>query len=144
MIGLTLKQAKAGFFDRAVVQNATTVAERKVLSRFGAFVRQRAKTSIRPRANPSPPGSPPSSHVGLLRQHLYFAWDRDRRSVVIGPVRLNKGQGDTPPLLEYGGTAMRRRWGRSYLAHYRPRPFMRPAFDAEVPRLPPHWRNSIR
>jgi hypothetical protein len=144
MIGLTLKQAKAGFFDRAAVLSATSIAERKVLSRFGAFVRQRAKTSIRPRKDSSAPGSPPSSHVGLLRQHLYFAWDRDRRSVVIGPVRLNKGQGDAPMLLEYGGTATRSRWGRSYLAHYRARPFMRPAFDAELPRLPPQWRNSIR
>lgn len=145
MIQLTLRQAQAGFFDRARVQHATTDAERWVLSRFGAFVRQRARTSMRRRKDPAPPGQPPSAHVGLLRQHLYFAWDQDHRSVVIGPVRLNQRQAaEAPPLLEYGGTAMRSRWGRTYLARYQLRPYMRPAFAAEQSRLPPLWRNSIR
>lgn len=144
MIGLRLDQARARFFDRAAVVNATTQAERRVLSRFGAFVRQRAKTSIRPRADPSPPGSPPSSHVGLLRRHLYFAWDPRQRSVVIGPVALNQRQGGVPALLEYGGIAIRERFGRRRRVVYAPRPYMGPAFAAEQTNLPPLWRNSIR
>ena len=144
MIGLKLHQVRGLFFDRATVMAATTAAERKVLSRFGAFVRQRARTSMKRRANPAPPGQPPSAHTGLLRQHLYFAWDPSARSVVIGPVLLNQKQGGVPPLLEYGGPAVRVRWGTPRRVFYQPRPFMRPAFAAEQSRLPTLWRNSIR
>jgi hypothetical protein len=145
MFGVRLRQAKAGFFDRAAVMHATTRAERRVLSRFGAFVRTRARTSIRERQRPSPPGSPPSSHVGLLKRFILFSYDPARHGVVIGPTRINaKTGGDAPPLLEYGGTAVRERWGRRRSVRYLPRPFMHPAYMAEMARLPPLWRNSIR
>ena len=58
MFSLTLSDAKHAFFDRAGVLAATTATERAVLSRFGAFVRQRARTSIRSRKTTSRPGSP--------------------------------------------------------------------------------------
>ena len=54
MIGMKLKAAKGLFFDRGAVLRATTAAERRVLSRFGAFVRQRARTSIRQRKGIAP------------------------------------------------------------------------------------------
>jgi hypothetical protein len=44
---MTFRAAKQWFFDRAKVKNAVDVGTRRVLSRFGAFVRTRAKTSIR-------------------------------------------------------------------------------------------------
>jgi hypothetical protein len=144
VIGLTLNQVRGLFFDRTAVMAATTAAERKVLSRFGAFVRQRARTSMKRRRDPAPPGEPPSAHTGLLRQHLYFAWDPSARSVVIGPVALNQKQRGVPPLLEYGGPAVRVRWGRPRQVFYQPRPFMRPAFAAEQARLPTLWRGSVR
>lgn len=144
MIGLRLNQVRGLFFDRALVLRSTTDAERRVLSRFGAFVRQRARTSMKRREQPAPPGEPPSAHTGLLRQHLYFAWDAAARSVVIGPILLNQKQAGIPPLLEYGGTAVRMRWGKPKRAVYAPRPFMRPAFAAEQSRLPALWRRSVR
>lgn len=68
MINLTFKEAKAGFFDRARVMEAVDKATKKVLSRFGAYVRTRAKTSIRKgRGRTSEPGRPPYSHVGTSR-----------------------------------------------------------------------------
>jgi hypothetical protein len=145
MFGMRLRQMKAGFFDRVAVMHATTRAERQVLSRFGAFVRTRARTSIRSRKATSRPGSPPSSHMGLLKQFIFFSYDPARRGVVIGPMRLNaRTGGDAPQLLEYGGTAVRERWGRRRSVRYLPRPFMHPAYMAELARLPPLWRNSIR
>jgi hypothetical protein len=72
MIRMTFRAAKQGFFDRALVQQKVAKAERRVLSRFGAFVRTRAKTSIRKKKGTSPPGSPPHSHVGLLRKFILF------------------------------------------------------------------------
>ena len=144
MIGLTLSQVKAGFFDRQAVLSATTRAEGQVLSRFGAFVRQRARTSIKARHAISRPGAPPSSHVGLLKQFILFAYDATRRSVVIGPARLNAKTGDAPRLLEYGGSAVRLRQGHVVRCQYRPRPYMTPAFARELPGLPPLWRDAIR
>lgn len=80
MVNLTFQAAKQGFFDRALVQQKVAAAERKVLSWFGAFVRQRAKTSIKKRKGTSPPGQPPHSHVGLLRKFVLFAYDRGRQA----------------------------------------------------------------
>jgi hypothetical protein len=91
MLALTLQQAKGSFFDRESVIKAEDAASRKTLSKFGAFVRRRAQTSIRPRRDVSQPGQPPSSHVGTLRKMIFFAYDKDRRSVVIGPTLLKAG-----------------------------------------------------
>jgi hypothetical protein len=120
---------------------------RKVLSRFGAFVMRRAKSSIRKRKKVSKPGSPPSSRVGFLRKFIFFGYDRGRESVVIGPARLN-GVVDPDALsaLEHGGTATKedRRGGGRRRIRVRARPFMGPALEAEKPELPKMWRDSIR
>ena len=143
MLNLTLSQAKASFFDRKAVKDATDEATRKVLSRFGAYVRQRAKTSIRKRKGTSLPGLPPYSHVGLLRRFILFAYDSGSRSVVIGPVLL-KPPSVVPSLLEYGGTVQKRdRKGRPRTAVYPARPYMRPALAAELPGLPDLFKNSV-
>jgi len=100
-------------------------ATRKVLSKFGAFVRRGAKSSIRNRKATSAPGSPPSSHVGTLKRLIFFAYDPGRKSVVIGPTPFNTSEGVAPPLLEYGGTTVIRRRGKVRTATYRPCPFMK-------------------
>ncbi|HOM77081.1 MAG TPA: hypothetical protein PLE88_11240, partial [Anaerohalosphaeraceae bacterium] len=56
------------FFDSPKVIRAVDKSTRKVLSRFGAFVRRTAKQSIRKRKKSSTPGTPPSSHTGLLKR----------------------------------------------------------------------------
>ena len=131
--------AKAGFFDRGSVLRAADRAALRVLSRFGAFVRRRARTSIRKRKAISLPGSPPSSHVGTLRELILFAFDAIRRSVVIGPVLFRAGS-EAANLLEEGGTATRK--GKTLT--YRARPYMGPAFREELAKLPPSWRDSIK
>jgi hypothetical protein len=145
MLSLTLKSAQAGFFDRDVVQRAVSKGERRVLSKFGAFVRQRAKTSIRTNKGISRPGAPPYSHVGLLKRFIFFAYDLERRSVVIGPTLLGKSTHSVPQLLEYGGEVTRKEGRLVRRLRYRARPFMGPAF-AEEQRvsLPKMWQDSIR
>lgn len=143
--GLSFRAAKAGFFDRNAVLSATDRATRKVLSRFGAFVRTTARSSIRKRKSVSKPGQAPTSWTGLLKKFLFFSFDRRERSVVIGPVRLNRSGGEAPGLLEHGGSAVRRdRRGKRRHRQYRPRPYMGPAFEKEKPKLPAMWRNSVR
>jgi len=133
------------FFDRQAVISKVDAATRRVLSRFGAFVRQRAKSSIRKRRKPAPPGFPPSSHTGLLKKFIFFGYDTGRKSVVIGPAKLGgKGRGQAPSLLEYGGGMTLNRRGKSRRVNYQARPYMGPAFEKEQPRLPALWRGSIK
>lgn len=144
MVGMSFDKMKAMFFDRKEVAGAVDRATRKVLSKFGAFVRTTAKHSIRKRKAASPPGSPPSSHVGLLKRLIFFGYDTTRKSVVIGPAPL-RASVEAPPLLEYGGRARRKtRQGKSVMATYRSRPFMGPAFEKERPKLPALWANSVK
>jgi len=135
MIRFVTKQM---FFDRKAVTGAVDRVARKVLSRFGAFVRRGAKSSIRKRKRVSAPGEPPSSHTGLLKRFIFFGYDRQRRSVVMGPQRLNlpgrqAGQkiGDAPEALEQGGfsTVIEGSSRR---------------FEKERPKLPAMWASSVR
>ena len=131
------------FFDKKAVTSRTDKATRQVLSRFGAFVRRSARSSIRPRKGISAPGSPPSSHTGLLKKFIFFGYDPRNRSVVIGPARLNqRGRGAAPSLLEYGGMTAAK--GKRKRARYRPRPYMGPAFIKERIKMPALWRDSIK
>lgn len=174
MIGLSVNQAKGLFFDRARVVSAVSKAERRVLSKFGAFVRTRARSSIRTRKKASQPGRPPSSHTGILKGYLFFAYEPSRRSVVIGPAKTNQVffrmdgtpvTGLVPEVLEYGG-AIRilevlkyGRWQRADLRSKRrlaglktrlrtvtiaPRPYMNPALRAEAPKFPLFWRDAVK
>ena len=105
----SVEQFKHGFFDRAAVTNAVDKATRRVLSKCGAFVRKRAKSSIRKRKKISAPGSPPSSHVGTLKKLIYFAYDQTAKTVIVGPALFQKtrmlGGKTVPQSLEEGGTS---------------------------------------
>ena len=139
MISMTFKAADAKnlFFDRAKVVNALHKKTLRGLSKAGAFVRTRSRHSIRKRKGISAAGGPPHSHVGLLRDKIFFFLDPSREVVVVGPVRLNK-PGEAPRLLEKGG--MFRRNGRTM--RYAARPFMKPALDAEAPKFPSFWAET--
>ncbi len=143
MIGMKLDQAKGLFFDRPAVTNAVDRAQKKVFSKFGAFVRQTARNSIRKRKSISEPGQPPSSHTGLLKRNIFFVFSPESRSVVIGPILLDK-QTDAPRLLEHGDTVVRKRRKKRVRMKYRARPFMGPAFEKEQQQLPALWRNSVK
>ncbi len=145
MINMVCKKM---FFDRKAVASRVSKAARKVLSKFGAFVRTAARHSIRKRKRTSSPGEPPSSHMGLLKKFIYFGYDSARKSVVIGPQRLNQKIGDAPAALEHGGSSTiveglrgRRRKRRVRIAA---RPYMGPAFENEKPKLPAMWAGTVK
>ena len=144
VIGVRLSQAKQLFFDRQKVLSKVSRAERRVLSRFGAYVRQDAKQRIRRRKRPSQPEESPTNQTGLLKRHIYFLFDSDRRSVVIGPTRLSTGS-DVPATLEYGGqTVVETSDGQPVRVAIEERPYMGPAFRQELPKVPAMWRDSVR
>ncbi len=145
MIGMDIKRI---FFDRKAVTGAADRTSRRVLSKFGAFVRRTARSSIRKRKRASSPGEPPSSRTGLLKRFIFFGYDRTKQSVVIGPQKLNQKIGDAPEALEYGGisTVVEGLKGnkRKRKVKIAARPYMGPAFEKERPQLPAMWRDSVK
>lgn len=161
-----IKSATRFFLDRAEVKDAVDRGTRVALSKFGAFVRRRSRSSIRKRKAISQPGQPPTNREGSLRRLIFFAFDPEAKSVVIGPVPFK--QGKAPALLEYGGTVpgngrvifITREPGRDNRGQfvtrgrqrlvlngdlvYRPRPFMQPAYEAELPKAPDLFKDRIR
>lgn len=131
------------FFDRPAVVNAMSKANKRALSKAGAFIRTNAKRSIRKRKKVSQAGQPPSSHSGELRKLIFFSYDFKNDSVVIGPLLYKaKGQSQTVPnLLEKGGVQTYKKKKRRYAA----RPYMKPAFESELEKgtIPQQWKNSI-
>jgi hypothetical protein len=109
---IEFKQTKA-FFDRPAVIRAIGRAEAAYLSRAGAFVQRRARSSIRRRKKPSAPGQPPSAHSkrNPSLKTILFAFESKRESVIVGPVKLNQvefaiqGTTTVPSRLEFGGGA---------------------------------------
>ena len=133
------------FFDSAAVVRSVDKSTRKVLSRFGAFVRRTAKQSIRKRKKSSAPGTPPSSHTGLLKRFIFFGYDTQKNSVVIGPTRLTENnRGAAPSILEYGGRTTVEANKKKTRVRISARPFMGPAFEKEKPNLPSLWKNAIK
>ena len=144
MIGVRLSQAKRLFFDRQKVLSKVSRAERRVLSRFGACVRQEARQRIRRRKRVSRPDESPTNQTGLLKRHIYFVFDPDCRSVVIGPARMTTGS-EAPATLEYGGQAVvATSAGQPVRVAIEERPYMGPAFRQELPKVPALWRDSVR
>lgn len=111
---------KAMFFDRQLVRDKLSKARHKQLQRGGASIKVTAQRSMRyaPITKHSPPGTPPRAHqpTPLLRKHLYFSYDMERDSVVVGSMALNvkkagtvsgmssTGKGLVPAIMEFGGS----------------------------------------
>jgi hypothetical protein len=136
------------FFDRRRVTDAVDKAARGVLSKAGAFIRTTARHSIRTRAGTSPPGRPPYSHAGLLKRFIFFGYDAGRKTVVVGPMRLNQKVGNAPEALEYGGVSEAvvglRHSRKRRRVRIKARPYMGPALQKELPKFPSLWANSVR
>lgn len=154
------------FFDRQKVKDAVDRGNRQALSKAGAYVRKRARSSIRRRKRVSQPGQPPSAHAtdsAAPIKNILFGYDAANQSVVVGPVKLSSRAGDAPHVLEFGGDVsiseklVRGRWiprtwrrddpgkqTRTRKAQYSARPFMGPALAAEAEHLAGFFVNVAR
>jgi len=91
----------------------------RALSVLGAVARREAQRLIRRRLRPSRPGEPPSSPTGRLKRTIAYAVDRATRSVVIGPIYIQRG--DVPRTLEQGGMSRTDpRWTPARVGTYAP------------------------
>ena len=133
------------FLDAPKVVKALDKATRENLKRIGAFIMDDARKSIRPRKKRSKPGNPPNSHAGFLRKGILYGFDVARRSLVVGPIRLNQKSGTAPEALEYGGPSIID-YGpnKGKRVSIKARPFMVPAFEKNKDELPGLWKNSVR
>lgn len=113
-------QVRESFFDRPKVISALKRAKRRALSKAGAFVRKRARSSLRRRKRASAPGSPPSAHASSSHPSLktiLFAFQPASESTIVGPVQLNQVNftvesvtSTVPGLHERGETAIIREY----------------------------------
>lgn len=150
MIGF---EQKVAFFDRQAVLSVIGKAKTKNLSKAGSYVRRSARSSLRRRRASSLPGEPPSVHtkhpVATLK-NIWFVFDRQSRSVIVGPVKLrtssltSSNRATVPELMEKGGTAVVVKSKVRRRARYEPRPFMGPALKRELPKFEGLWAKSIR
>jgi hypothetical protein len=155
-------QMKSWFFDTQRVIRAVEKGRIRALSKVGAFVRTRMKSIIRKRKKISQPGSPPSSHIGLLKKLIFFAYDPGPASVVIGPALTTQTsidaagrpiQGAIPGVLERGGQIRVREpgWWRRGGGRAAPmrvvtvaaRPYAGPALAAEQRKIPEAFRDCV-
>jgi hypothetical protein len=162
MAAADLVRVKDAFFDRAAVGDRVPPAIRQALSKFGAFVRKRAKSSLKYKDGTSAPGQPAAvhrsdrftrttkskgktkvQHASPLRELLFFSFDQAQRSVVIGPAAGGPRSG-APENLEKGGQAVVGRGAARRSVSIRARPTMGLAFAAELPSAPDNFRDLIR
>lgn len=153
---------KNTFFDRAAVADQVPPAVRRALSKFGAFVRRRAQKSLVYGTGKSAPGLPPTVHRSAsftrrkranggvklkpsspLRELLFFAFDPVRQSVAIGPA-IGSAPTGGPERTEHGGSGTVLHHRRRVAANWPARPFMRPAFSAELPGAADLFKGLIR
>lgn len=136
--------ASAGGFVMRTARNSMRKARQKPISalsaeELAAYKRQRAinkRLGQRPPRRPiqhSAPGEAPRYIEGSLKRLIFFAYESDRRGVVIGPVGFRSS--GVPRLLEYGGVNQN---GKKVA----PRPYMAPALEKVQPRLSQFWAQA--
>jgi hypothetical protein len=110
---------KSWFFDSHLVEARVSLAVRQAMSKFGAFTRQSAKQSLKYGDRHSPAGSPPTVHrttafdrytksgklrpTSPLKELIYFSYDDESKSVVVGPLAFSSRPSTVPQVLEHSG-----------------------------------------
>lgn len=149
--------AKKLFFTAAVVWKQLDAGTRRALSKFGAFVRQRAKSSLKYKDGAAAPGAPPHVHrssgftrpggkkkgkkpqpASPLRELTFFSFDPVNKSVVVGPA-LGGPKTGAPKTIEEGGAAR----VDGHTVTVRPRPWLGPAFRVELKKVGGDFRNIL-
>lgn len=141
--------------DTPRVMSALSKGENRTLFKAGGFLRKTARSLIRRRKKISAPGQPPSTQTGYLKEAIRFDVEKNRRTVVIGPVPLNRSndQHQLPATtLEFGGRVASRittsRHGKKktkkrVVMRYQARPFMGPALETTIGVFPKMAKGSV-
>ena len=121
-------------FERERLRRAAQSGTFRSLGHAVATIRKLAMGSIRRIAGRSAVGQPPHTHTNRLPKAILFAVEKPTQSAVVGPSRRIVGLAGAEQ--EHGG-----RWRKELFA---PRPFMAPALEKVINRLPSFWAGSVR
>lgn len=134
MANKPLARIKQAFLDREKVQKSLDKKSLKVLARYGGSVRKTAQYSMRSRKKSAPKGQPPYAHgKKLLKRLLFYSLEKQRKTVVVGPVLLSEtAKEGVPKLMEVGGTITRRVKDKSVKYVYTGHAFMKPASEVHI------------
>ena len=155
---ITMKVQKA-LLDVSKIQHGVDKEKRRATIKGLAFVRKRARSSLRRRKKASEPGSPPSVHAkGRGLKTILFEYDNRTGGGRVGPVKLDGtnrlviNEKTAASTQEFGGKVrlrQRQRKGRKRqpprTVRYKPRPFMGPALEKEVEEgnIASPWANVV-
>jgi hypothetical protein len=145
-------KVKFAFFDSKAVTRRVDPKKKRFLSKFGAFTRRTARSSIKSggkKNKTSAPGEPPRAHgKSLLKKGIFFGYDFRNESVVIGPVlRATDGGRDAATAIEEGGNisfTVKGHDGKPVrkTATIAARPFMGPAFRENEAQISSIWKKA--
>ncbi|MDE2100055.1 MAG: hypothetical protein KGL39_22565 [Patescibacteria group bacterium] len=136
---------KRSQFDDRPVKNQAKRRLVDMFKRFGAFVRQTARQSMKKSKKPAAAGKPPAVHKGLLKRLLYFWVDTKNPQLLVGPAKINGAVSpNEPEALEKGGWTRVKDRGTTRRAKIPAHPFMGPAVAKEKKHLPAIWSRAVR
>ncbi len=98
--------AKNFTWDNKAVLKAAGRVKGAALRWTAQDIQRAAKRSMKTKKNfrnNAMPGTAPHAHEGGLKHSVRFAWDENRQSAVVGPVKY-KGRSAGAKALEFGGT----------------------------------------
>jgi hypothetical protein len=157
--------AVAGAFIRKTAQRSMRWGVRRSkedqaahLDTLGTKAHQERARLIRAtRRSPSPAGKPPKAWSGELRELLFFGWDAQSESMLVGPEGFRNSI--APSLHEFGGTlavpvkylgrgfpqGSRRDRNRKVKVKYPARPYMGPALNIALQKgkIPEPFKDSV-
>lgn len=164
--GFFNRQAVINAVGRANAKNLSKAGA--YIRQTGRFSLRRRKKSSKPG---SPPSVHARDQFANLR-NIRFSWDMSTGTMVVGSLKLNQvvmlngSASSVPNLMEFGGINAikevsrdqgatwapadgryaKRSWYRyrTRYANYAPRPYMQPALEANLPKFPMLWKNSVR
>jgi hypothetical protein len=174
------------FFDRMAVIRAMEEKKLRALAVAGGFIRTTAQRSMRwgfrrsqrakeafgtkaqqerareirvQKRSPSEPGKPPKAWSGELRELLFFGWDEQSQSMLVGPEGFKNSI--APNVHEFGGVikvpakytrsrlgggrSSREERNRKIPIRYPARPYMGPALNIAIERdkIPEAFKDSV-
>lgn len=79
------------YLDKPLIKKTLDRSTLQFLQRAGAQIRDAARNPIQHGNKPAPPGRPPKSHTGRLKNNIFFAIQPHGNppNCVIGPTKLN-------------------------------------------------------
>jgi hypothetical protein len=106
----TTANMKDMFWKPDLVLDAMEKARVRNLTITAGIIRKSARKSIKNSPVVSSPGDPPRNVTGLLKNKIFYAYDKVAKDVIVGPekvsgVKVNPGGIPAPQTLEYGGMA---------------------------------------